>query len=142
MVPIFKRIAGLRIDNDLTQNDIAKVLNISRSKYSKIEVGILDFDLETLSNFVNYFKVNIDYIYELSNNKDFNYHNNINLKIIGNNIKEIRKTKKLSQEKICHDIGFSQSAYSRFELGNGITGYKLYLLAKYFNVSMDDLIEK
>ncbi len=140
MVPKFKHVNDLRIDNDLTQEQVAKALSITRSKYSKIEVGILDFDLNTLNNFANYFKVNVDYIYEISPDKNFNYCSKINLKSIGNRIKKIRKDKKLSQEKICQDIGFSQSAYSRYELGIGLTGYKLYLLAIYYSVSMDYLL--
>ena len=83
MLPIIKRIGDLRIDNDITQIEMAKILGMTRSKYSKIEIGILDFDLISLNKFANFFKINIDYIYGLCNKKDNKYGYDINYIDVG-----------------------------------------------------------
>ena len=132
----------MRIDSDLTQEEMAKILNISRSKYSKIEIGILDFDLDILNKFANYFKINVDYIYGLTNDKVASLGSLIDMKKIGDKIRTLRKQRNLSQDMVCLNTGLKQSTYSRYELGIGITGYKLYLLARYYNVSMDYLMDR
>ncbi len=142
MIPKIKRISDLRIDNDLTQEEMAKILKITRSKYSKIEVGILDFDLNILNDFANYFKINVDYVYGLTNDKLSCFGSEVNMKEVGNKIRELRKQKGLSQEVVCLNTGLKQSTYSRYELGIGITGYKLYILAKYYDISMDYLMDR
>ncbi|WP_291291866.1 helix-turn-helix transcriptional regulator, partial [Enterococcus sp.] len=39
---MFQRIRDLREDNDLTQHQIANLLNVSQSTYSRYENGELD----------------------------------------------------------------------------------------------------
>ena len=69
MVPMVKRIGDIRVDNDLTQEYMANILGISRSKYSKMEVGIIDFDLLSLNRFANFFRLYVDYLYGLTDEK-------------------------------------------------------------------------
>ncbi len=140
MVPIMKRIGDTRVDNDLTQEDIANILGITRSKYSKIEVGIIDFDLLSLNKFANFFAINVDYLYGLTNEKITTFGSDIDLKMVGKNIRFLRKKLCLSQEEVCDKTGFKQSSYSRHELGIGLTAHKLFRLAKFFNYSMDALL--
>ena len=140
MVPKVKRISDLRIDNDLTQEEMAKILGISRSKYSQIEIGFLDFKLELLNKFANYFKINVDYIYGLTDKKKVCYKDNIDLKDIGIRLRNYRKDKGLSQVDICNLTGIYQSSYSRYELGCSLTGHKLYVVASKLNLSMDELM--
>lgn len=142
MVPMVKRIGDIRVDNDLTQEYMANILEISRSKYSKMEVGIIDFDLLSLNRFAIFFRLNVDYLYGLTDEKITTFGSEINLKIVGKNIRSIRKKKKLSQELACDMIGFKQSSYSRYELGSGLTAYKLYRIAKAYNYSMDAFLNR
>ncbi len=138
MVPRVKRIYDLRVDNDLTQKDIADILGISRSKYSQIEIGFLDFDLKLLCTYAKYFKVSVDYIYGLSDIKEcysfYDYNN------VYKRLKDYRKSLGISQEDLCLKVGICQSSYSRYEQGGSITGYKLYILAKGLGISMDYLL--
>lgn len=61
------RFKDLRIDNDLTQMQIAKILNISQRKYSYIETGISDVSPDILIDLSKIYNVSIDYILGITN---------------------------------------------------------------------------
>ena len=66
----FKRIKEIREDHDLTQQQMANILKISRYTYSLWELGINIIQLKPLYKFSNYFNINIDYILNISNCKN------------------------------------------------------------------------
>lgn len=138
----FKRIDDLRTDNDLKIREIAKILNISIDNYFDYANGRSNFPLEKLNLLANYFKVSFDYITGLSDIKK-EYPGNIDLNILKQRIKEIRKENKLSQDKAANIIGDKQSTYWNYESGNSIIPIsKLYLLAKHYNISIDYFVGK
>lgn len=138
----FKRIDDLRTDNDLKIREIAQILGISIDNYFDYANGRSNFPLEKLNLLANYFKVSFDYITGLSDIKK-EYPGNINQNILKQRIKEIRKQHKLSQEKAANIIGDKQSTYWNYESGNSIIPIsKLYLLAKYYNISIDYFVGK
>lgn len=55
------RIRDLREDHDLTQTDIAKILNMSQRGYAHYESG-KNIPNELLVKLSNYYNVSIDYI--------------------------------------------------------------------------------
>ena len=60
---------------------------------------------------------------------------------IGNNIKELRKSKGVTQQQIADLINMHRSNYSKVENGQReISISALNKIAKYFNVSIDDII--
>ena len=59
---VYERIRALREDKDLSQSDIAKMLNISQSTYSRYENGNLDIPTEILISLSKYYDVSVDYI--------------------------------------------------------------------------------
>lgn len=63
---MFQRIRDLREDNDLTQNQIATLLNISQSTYSRYEKGELEIPIQTLIKLANYYNTSIDYLVNLT----------------------------------------------------------------------------
>ena len=63
---MFQRIRDLREDNDLTQNQIATLLNISQSTYSRYENGELEIPIQTLIKLANYYNTSIDYLVNLT----------------------------------------------------------------------------
>ena len=65
----FKRLKDLREDNDLTQENIAKILNITRQQYGLYENGKRTIPIDLLINISKYYKISIDYIVGLTNNK-------------------------------------------------------------------------
>ncbi len=56
------RLKELRENKDLTQQDIAKLLNMSQSNYSKYEKETLCLDYKQLIKIAQYYHVSIDYI--------------------------------------------------------------------------------
>ena len=56
------RIKNLREDNDLTQSEISKLLNISQVAYSYYELNRRNIPLELLSKLADYYDTSIDYL--------------------------------------------------------------------------------
>lgn len=56
------RLRELREDNDLTQNDCAKIAYISKNSYIRYENGERTPPLDIVKIFANYYNVSIDYI--------------------------------------------------------------------------------
>ena len=56
------RIRNLREDNDLTQSELSKYLNISQVAYSYYELGRRTIPLELLSKLADYYNTSIDYL--------------------------------------------------------------------------------
>src|SRR5690554_1156572 len=57
-----KRLAALRKLNKKTQDDMAKLLGITRPAYTAYEAGRRNPDYETLQKIADYFNVSIDYL--------------------------------------------------------------------------------
>lgn len=55
-----------REDNDLTQHQIATLLNISQSTYSRYENGELEVPIQTLIKLASYYNTSIDYLVNLT----------------------------------------------------------------------------
>ena len=65
-----KRIRDLRIDNDMTQQDLAQKLNLHLTQYCRYERGESDVPNEILIKLAKIYNVTTDYILGLSNNKN------------------------------------------------------------------------
>lgn len=63
---MYQRIRDLREDKDLSQKEIAALLNISQSTYSRYESGFLDIPSEILISLSKLYGVSTDYILGLS----------------------------------------------------------------------------
>ena len=64
----YKRIRDLREDKDITQKEIAKILNCSQQVYSNYELGQRDIPTDILIKLSEFHKVSIDYILGLTDN--------------------------------------------------------------------------
>lgn len=58
----FQRIEDLRIDHDLTQQQIADILGCQREVYRRYEKGTRTIPVEFLIKLADYYKVSIDYL--------------------------------------------------------------------------------
>ena len=56
------RLRDLREDRDLLQKDIAKILNMSQTGYSKYEVGTNDIPTDILKKLASFYDTSIDYL--------------------------------------------------------------------------------
>lgn len=59
---MYKRIRDLREDRDLTQTQIAKILDMSQTGYSKYETGENDLPTAILIKLARFYDTSIDYL--------------------------------------------------------------------------------
>jgi len=67
---MYPRIRDLREDKDLNQTQMAKILGMSQTGYSKYETGENDVPTSILIKLAAYHNTSVDYILGLTNNKD------------------------------------------------------------------------
>lgn len=65
-----KNLKLLRIKNDLTQEELAKALNISLSSYNLIENGERNGSIDFWNSLQEFFKLTGEEIWNLQNNKN------------------------------------------------------------------------
>lgn len=65
----YKRIRDLREDSDLTQEEIAKKLNITQRTYSRYETGASNIPIEILVMLADFYNTTIDYLVNRTNEK-------------------------------------------------------------------------
>lgn len=58
----YERIRELREDNDKTQEEIAKLINVGQSYYSKQERNEKPFQINQIITLCNYYGVSADYV--------------------------------------------------------------------------------
>lgn len=68
---MYKRIRDLREDKDLTQTQVAKVLGMSQTGYSKYETGENDLPSSILIKLADFYNVSVDYILNRTSDPTF-----------------------------------------------------------------------
>lgn len=66
----YQRLTDLREDADLKQNTVAKLLGTSQTQYSRWERGEREIPFHHVITLAIYYKVSIDYIAGLTNDKN------------------------------------------------------------------------
>ena len=135
---IAERLKDIRIENDLTQTQIVKILNTTQNSYNRWENSIELISLKKLTKVCNYFNTSMDYLVGITRNNIGNGKHNLNSSIVGNNIIIFRKDNKLSQKDLATLLNTSQSTISAYEAGKTIilTAFALEIVKKY-NISSD-----
>lgn len=68
----YKNIRSIREDNDVTQQQMAELLNVSQNTYSQYETGKIEWTASTLIMIADYFNVSVDYLLDRTKNKEMN----------------------------------------------------------------------
>lgn len=66
----FRRLRDIREDHDLKQVDIAELLGIAQTVYSRYERGLQTIPLEHLIKLAQYYNVSTDYLLGLKDKKN------------------------------------------------------------------------
>ena len=138
------RLNEIREKNDLSQRKTAIKLGISKSYYNYFESGERIIPLPRLNDFANLFHVDFDYALGLSEHNIVTKElKELDKKLIGMRIKEIRKRNKLTQSIIAEMLHTSQSTICSYERGNTmiLTAF-LYEMCVRLNVSMNYMVGK
>lgn len=140
----FERLFFLREERDLTQEDIGKILNVSRVAISQWETNKEIIPLEKLNAYANYFNVSLDYIVQISNVKEYKIINkSLDSRIVGKRLLYIRHKFGLTQKELAKNLNTTHSTISAYETGKTLilTVFAYQICVKY-NVSMDWLCGK
>lgn len=140
----FFRLRDIREDNDINQIRMAEILGVSRSAYSLWELGINIIPLNYLAFFADYFDYSIDYVLGLTNvRRKNNLIKGFDLKILDNNLKEVRIKNSLSQEDMARILNVTQPCITRYEKGLiCISTSNIYKISKEFKISISKLCGK
>lgn len=136
---MFKRLFDIREENDLTQEDVGKILNVSRVAISQWESGKEIIPLEKLNTFANHFNLSFDYLANISDIKQYNNTNNdLDSILIGKRLKQLRTKNNLTLRDLAEILNTSSSTISAYETGKTlILTIFSYELAVKFNISLD-----
>lgn len=69
---MYRRIRNLREDKDMTQTDVAKMLTMSQTGYSKYETGENDIPTNILIKLADFYDVSVDYLLNRTDNPKTN----------------------------------------------------------------------
>ena len=58
----YERIKNLREDHDISQQELADYLHLTRSAYSNYENGLRDIPIDVLSKLADYYHTSVDYL--------------------------------------------------------------------------------
>lgn len=127
---------------EMTQTELGNIFGVSKQTIANWENNNDIIPLKKLIKFCNMFNYSIDYVVGLKNkNQDFQKINTTP-KIIGNNLKKLRKKIKLTQSDIAKECTISQTTYSNYELGiNLITTLTLYTICKKHGILMEMILK-
>lgn len=130
----FDRIKLIREEKELTQMQMAEILNVKRSAYSLWEINKNVIPLVKLNKFCNIFSLSMDYITGLSDIKEYDLrYSELDTKDIGKRFKQARKELNFTQEKLAKIFNTTHSAISAYE--NGVTMIPTIFLIEFAKIS-------
>lgn len=142
---LFQRLKDIREDMDFTQEEIAELLHVSQTSYSRWETGRELIPLRKLNDFCNLTNHSMDYVTGLiMTEKEIYYEkSSLDLKSIGKNIKDIRLKHNLHQYQLAKLLNTTQSTISAYENGETLilTAF-IYQIAKQYHLSLDEICNR
>lgn len=66
----YERIRNLRIDQGLTQQQVASYLNVKQNTYSQYEIGVLNYPLDIVIKLAQFYGTSVDYLVGLTDNPE------------------------------------------------------------------------
>ena len=158
MLPI--RLKEIRTKSHITQSELGKKINVTKSTVSMWEKGFRSPDINTLSILADFFHVSTDYLLGKTSiatpykdiSSSFNGDNEISLKPkpksesnmtitqLSQNIILQRKLRNWSQAELARRVKLDSTVVNKIEKGNRkVYSEELKAFAKVFDISMDRL---
>ena len=136
------RLKEIRQKHDLTQRELAEKLKISKSYYNYFETGERIIPVVRLNDYCNKFGVSIDYVFGFDEYPENPLKSHkLKPELISKRLKEIRKSRGMTQKQLADLLNTSQSTISAYESGKTLilTAF-LYELCTKLNLSADYVI--
>lgn len=135
-------IKKVRKEKGLTQEDVAKSLNVNRKTVTGWENEYNTIPLQRLIDFANIYKTSLDYIYELTTINNYKYLI-LDKKVVGKNLLKLRLKNKRSTNYISRKLKIKKRTYCDYENGKNLirTIYITGLIQIYGTFSIDDLLK-
>jgi len=139
-----EQLKKLRIEREITQEQIANIIGIERSHYAHYELGDRLMPIDYLNKVCNFYNISLDYMFNLT--KTLNYNDNkkeLDLLSSSERLKNFRKNQKLTQSKLANILNIANSLISDYEKGKRfISSHAIYTICKKYHISADYLLGK
>lgn len=135
----------IRIKMEMTQSEFAQLLGISTSYVSNWENGYNEITVALLNKICNTCHVTFDYMMGLTKKRNSNVFmvDEIDKKYLGRCLKEIRKSQRLTQEKMAKKMNTYRFLISDYETGRkSISTADLKQICETFGYSADWCVGK
>lgn len=138
------KLKDLRIKNNKTKEDIAKLLDIDRTTYTHYEFEDDIIPIKSLLFLSRFYEVSLDYIFSFTNISQYDSAlNETNYKCSGKRLKEFRKEEKLTLKDLASIINCSYGTIAGYESGRYLIATPfLYEICKKYKISADYLLGK
>lgn len=143
MVFSLKKFYDIRVDNDLSQKEMSKILDISEDAYSNYENGRSAMPLVVAVRFADYFNLSLDYLLNLSGNKNLNCNKLFDEKNVSKRLINLRKQNKMSQKQFATLVNIPQRTYCSYERNERTIPFDfLFNISLALNISLDYLTNR
>ncbi len=141
---MIQKMKEIRQDCDKRQQEVADYMGIKRSTYAVLENNHNIIPLKRLNDLANFFDVSIDYVFGLTNVRQYeNSRKEIDREITRPRLREVRKKNNYTQSKLAKFLNTFPSVWCDYERGRYLVSTTfIYEFAQKFNVSVDWLLGK
>lgn len=139
---IIKNFRYTREGLDLKQKDLTSLFDVSSSTISGWETGKDTMPLKHLIKYANTYNFSLDYLFGLKETNEEYYPLEMDLKLIGKNLRIIRKQNKKTQQDVAKIINTSSSGYAHYENARNLipTTFLFNLSLIYKDFSFDKVL--
>lgn len=139
---IIKRLRDTRETMNLKQKDLTELFSVTYSTISGWETGKDTIPLRQLIKYANKFSYSLDYLFGLKEVNEKYLPLEIDIDVISDNLRKIRKENKKTQQDVATVLNTSSSAYAHYENSRYLipTNFIYSLSLIYNNFSIDEVL--
>lgn len=139
----YKKLREVREDFDMSQKQVAQILEITSQQYQLYESGKREMPTHLFIKLAEYYEVTTDYLVGRSNDdySDYVSEKQKTLSYYYQKIRDIREDKDLYQHQVSDLLGITRQQYQLYESGKREMPMHLFIkLADYYEVTIDYLV--